>query len=133
MPLKYQNELIKIHSANCPNSAKFIPRDQKGFRFVNHTATSVDFLPVAKKQGPATDCSHWALSFFTTLSDAKKKYSTLKGKPNYQKRYGTHIGEIDVVKQDGVSSLPSSGSGHFDLHEEHSTSFVGRVNVYHNP
>jgi hypothetical protein len=96
---------------------------------MNNPEVNNNFLPPALVS-PPTDgklsCEHWALSYFASFDSAKKKFEQLNQRVDAKKRYGDHVGEIDLLQADGLISLPN-GKGHFDLHEELEASFTGRV------
>lgn len=133
MPLKYQTQLENTNRQPCPCLQTHTAKHMTAFRFVNNQATENDFLPVAELgQYDGSKCEHWALSFFDSAASAKAKFATLLERLNDEAFiiFGTHIGEINILPADGISSTPSS-YGHIRLHEEAGVTFVNRVVNYH--
>jgi len=127
MHFKYKAFINPI--PNCP------PEDSQSqeitaFRFVfedlNHQNNFIPVLlinpprintPTFKKD--ANKCAGYALSFFDTLENAKKRYFELKykrGLKNIHKILGTHIAQGVIRENDGVISKVDK-HGHFNLHE----------------
>jgi hypothetical protein len=88
-----------------------------------------NFLPVllinpqrintVKFKKDSDKCAGYALSFFNTLENAKKRYFELKykrGLKNIEKILGTHIAQGLISENDGVVSKIDR-HGHFNLHE----------------
>jgi hypothetical protein len=131
--LKYLEKLEKC-AQPCPNPRRFEARSIVAFRFMRSPERAEDFLPVSElpDYNPARgSCEHHSLSFFDTLANAKKKWELLNERQDAASRYGTHVGEVALTKNDGLSCSPGK-SGHFDLHEFVGVSFVGRV-AGHSP
>ncbi|EDN67089.1 integral membrane protein [Beggiatoa sp. PS] len=127
MLLKYQEFIHKI--PNCPPSDSEY-QEITAFRFCfedwNHKN---NFLPVllinpqrintARFKKDSDKCAGYALSFFNTLENAKKRYFELKykrGLKNIDKILGTHIAQGLIKENDGILSK-NDKKGHFNLHE----------------
>lgn len=107
----------------------------KAFRFMANPSTdAAGFVPPAIRDGSTRRerCGRFALSFFSTLADARARYRELAKRVDMASKCGTHIGEIDLLAEDGVMSAPSA-TGHVDLHQEAGVLFAVRVTAYHAP
>jgi len=127
MRFKYK-ELIS-HIPNCPPSDSQC-KEITAFRFVfedlNHRNNFIPVLLIntqrintARLKKDADKCAGYALSFFSTLENAKKRYFELKykrGLKNIDKILGTHIAQGLIIENDGVVSKVDK-QGHFNLHE----------------
>jgi hypothetical protein len=92
-------------------------------------ATSSCFSPIAViDQSNSTSCDHYSLSFFVSEQAALKRWDILSQREDAALRYGTHLGEVDLVVADGLMSQPHQKSGHFELHEYEGASLASRVN-----
>jgi hypothetical protein len=127
MRFKYEKFINQI--PNCPPSDS---QRQKitAFRFVfEDLAHENNFILVlsinpqrintAKFHKNSDKCAGYALSFFNTLENAKKRYFELKykrGLKNIDKILGTHIAQGVIGENDGVVSKVDK-HGHFNLHE----------------
>lgn len=99
---------------------------------MHQPATEKDFKPPAYEAGgvkKGDKCSRLALSFFDSVQSAQMRFAVLAERIDMEAKHGAWIGEIDLTKGDGVMALPNA-IGHFDLHEEESATFLGRVLRY---
>lgn len=117
---KYGIEINKLD--NCP-PADTQERNGEGYRFVfDEIGDERNFLPVLvlnpKRQITQTqECSGYALSFFDTLENARRKYeSLLRSHRNIGKTLGTYIASGWISNADGFVS-PTNAGGHFNLFE----------------
>ncbi len=63
-------------------------------------------------------CDGFALSMFTDLVKAEKKYIKLvKRKPLLVEVFGNGIGKLKLIESDGMADKPSKSSSHFNFHE----------------
>lgn len=133
MPLKYEYELKQRPDQPCPRMKDFAPRDRKAFRYMHRPATEEgDFEPPAIVDGGVKTrdkCGRMALSFFESVNAARERWKSLEEREDAEERYGGHIGEIDLVKSDGLMSEPSP-TGHINLHQDRDARFAGRVVRY---
>lgn len=134
MPYKYQAHLMRCPDQPCPDSGYRLAR-RSAYRFL-HNAARVpdDFKPPALTANPPAKptCGSYALSFVASLDLARKRYASLSkriGGTHAALRYGDHIGRIELTEQDGAQCAPDK-HGHFDLHEEESVNWNGRVLQY---
>jgi hypothetical protein len=132
--LKYAAALKACSDQPCP-PRKYKPRVATGvFRFVRNTATPECFEPFAENMYLGCPCIHYAISFWSTLEVAQEKYSSL-AKVNdddgetARKRFGDHIGEIDLDANDGSMTEPNK-NGHISLHPEKGAALETRVKKY---
>lgn len=134
MPLKYDKELKERPDQPCPCTKKVAPRDRKAFRFMHSPATEAsDFEPPAIIDGGIKKrdrCGRLALSFFESVAAARARWKSLAEREDAEDRYGSHIGEIDLVKADGLMSEPNPKSGHIDLYQDADARFAHRVIRY---
>ncbi len=130
MTFQYQQQLTQVRDQPCPCTEKFIPRNVTAYRFMNNLATADDFIPPAIKDGvgPGTKCSSYALSFFSSLDSARRRYLELSKKFDASSRYGTHIAIVDIVEADGVCE--DFKNNHMDLHPEANIIFHNRARDY---
>ena len=77
-------------------------------------------------------CGRFALSFFDSIKSARRTYSILAEREDAESRYGSHIGEIDLIRADGLMSLPNEKSGHVNLYQEAGALFADRVTRYYS-
>jgi len=63
-------------------------------------------------------CAGYALSLFTTLEQAKKRYDYfyVNSPDHFPESVGTHIAQGLIEEPDGLASK-TDNSGHFELHE----------------
>ena len=136
MPLRYAQHHVKCKDQPCPCAKVCAPRDRAtAFRFVHADATDeADFAPVVVREGSGVrnKCASYALSFFDTLENARKKYAVLAERQDAASRYGDQIAELPLQQADGVATLPSYTTGHFDLHPDDDATFTTRIKKYHN-
>lgn len=134
MALKYQAELQLCPDQPCPSS-RYASSERVGYRFMRSPArVPEDFKPPAlmPHRPRQASCGSYALSFNDTLEAARRKYQSFVerfGAVGAASRYGDHIGFIQLCTADGVHG-PSS-HGHFDLHEDESCDWTGRVVELH--
>ncbi len=124
---KYQSEIQNL--PNCP-PANYQQVRIQAFRWVfedeNHSNNFRPPLVISPhrrkdKRFRGNDrmtCAGYALSLFTTLEQAKKRYDFFYvNSPNhFPKSVGTHIAQGLLEEPDGVASK-ADNSGHFELHE----------------
>jgi len=128
MPFKYQEYLSNFHP-NCPNANHFVERTVVGYRFLNSgVVNEQDFLPKAfsGEEIKELTCSHYAVSFFSSVEQIVTKLKSLNKKLDATKRHGSHCCEVNIITTDGVTSPPSN-SGHFAVHEYIEVSFIERA------
>lgn len=134
--LKYQNQIKDI--GDCPPS-ECRRMDIKSFRFVfEDISHKNNFLPVLiikprrKLRNEAEKCSGYALSFFSSIEKAKKRYINLKNAcDNIEKTIGTHIALGLINKTDGLVSKINR-VGHFSLHEFKDTDLKKKFHIICN-
>jgi len=134
MPLKYQHQVSGI--PNCPaNQCR--PGTRNAFRWVHSAITHTDNFRPAAVQSPArlnaagdrTRCSLWALSFFTSLEHAEKRFRELdQSHPRFRKKVGGWVAQGTIHPADGTMS-PPSGTGHFELHEDASANLAAKFTI----
>lgn len=133
MPLKYEHELKQRPDQPCPRMKDLAPGDRKAFRFMHNPATEGgDFEPPAIVDGGVKKrdrCGRLALSFFDSLRSARERWKSLEEREDAADRYGGHVGEIDLVRSDGLMSNPSP-TGHINLHQDRDARFAHRVIRY---
>lgn len=117
MRLKYSAEHKKC--APCPPASAYeLEQPLTGYRLiVDATPTPDDFIPNAVKHPgrPFEDtCAAYALSFFNTASQAKRKYRSLERQ--LRNPPWNFIAETVIEPKDGKLT-PRSSSGHFGVHE----------------
>ncbi len=119
---KYQEQIKNI--ANCPPS-DYKPIDMICFRWVfEDKKHRNNFLPIFVinpqrmiDKADIEKCSGYALSFFDSVKNAKKRYLKLYERfENFDQSVGTHIAKTVIKPDDGVASPPNK-IGHFNLHE----------------
>lgn len=123
--LKYRDELKLCSDQPCPNPRSFQRSEKKVcYRFLHgESAHERDFVPFPlTPHGQTTGahgrpCEHWALSFFDSLEAARKRWHSLAERVDAASRYGTHVGEIELTKDDGLLGPPKPKAGHLSLHE----------------
>jgi hypothetical protein len=132
LTLKYAAHLVQRRDQPCPNLDEHQPRDRTAFRLMPMPVAEDDFVPPAIMDGPKKGdrCGRFALSFFDTPQSASRLYRVLAQREDAALRYGDHIGEIDLVKGDGLMSLPSK-KGHINLHQSDQARFAHRVKQYY--
>ena len=135
MPLRYSDHLAKCPDQPCPCTQAFVPRECAVFRFLGTPADEErDFTPIAFRGGhrPRKNlpCDWFALSLFSSLELARKKYRSLAARIDAEARFGTHIGRLDVGFADGRISEPGP-DGHMGLHPEIEARFAHRVTAYY--
>lgn len=114
----------------CP-PAHFVRDARIGFRFMHEPATEADFEPAGlRKAPPKPQCTHFAVSFFTTVLAARKRYASLAERMDVEAKFGCHIGELALAPGDGRMG-PASTQGHFDLHPDAQTDLSTRITSYH--
>jgi hypothetical protein len=126
--MKYAEELGRM--ANCPPSMAS-PCARKAVRFVfDSIEDRRNFMPVATLTPQRTfkeaagRCDSYALSFFETVTQARKKYMELKrANKNLYRKIGPMIAEGVISETDGVASQPN-GQGHFSPWESATAGFV---------
>ena len=121
MRLKYAADVQFI--ANCP-PPKAQSRHFTGYRLVHNPITEQDFLPIAKTHParfpPGTDryCWSFSISLFITGEAIRRKFQyVVSTNRNIAKDVGTHIAEGEITEADGLSTPPTSRSGHISLFE----------------
>ncbi len=126
--LRYQDRFTNCSDKPCARAPKFLAKAQRGaFRFIkDEQATEEDFVPLPLTErgklscaGRILKCEHWALSFYESKESILRTWSSLlkRFKENAQERYGTHIVEVDIAADDGLSDEPNEQTGHVSLHE----------------
>jgi len=118
---KYQKQIKNI--ANCPPS-DYKPIDMIGFRWVfkdksdrNNFVPPLVIDPSRKFKTDKSRCSGYALSFFESLENAKKRYLFFyDNNPQIVKSLGEYIASVEIKSDDGVASKPDE-YGHFEMHE----------------
>ncbi len=133
MSLKYDKLLNQRPDQPCPCTKAFIARARTAFRLMrNPPKNDKDFVPPPMMPGgnlaPRDPCDRLALSFFDTPDAAQRLFNVMHKRLNENtvKRYGDHIGEIDLVVTDGIMSEPDQ-KGHINLHQETNAEFAHRV------
>lgn len=125
--LKHQDNLCRI--PGCP-PAHAVKRNISSYRFVvQGRPKQLNFIPAALLNPSRCNrgaflknhklrCSSYALSFYANKHDAIQKLISLIQKvgPNFQKRVGNAVGELELKPHHGLTTQPSADS-HFDLHE----------------
>lgn len=98
---------------------------------MHKSATEKNFIPPAIVDGPTDkhDCSAFALSFFSSEEQARKRYASLAERMDVSSRLGDQIGKIELSCDDGLISNPNT-NGHMDLHPFEGIVFVGRIIEY---
>lgn len=139
MALKYATRLKQCPDQPCPCMRSHERRDTLAFRLMHNPAgEEQDFEPPGvmdeAKRGfnRRAKCGRFALSFFDSVESARRTYKVLAEREDAESRYGSHIGEIDLAKTDGLMSLPSAKSGHVNLHQEAGALFAHRVIRYYS-
>jgi hypothetical protein len=135
MDLKYAAALRIRPDQPCPCRERFKPRTAKLFRFLRKQATEANFLPKFDEITPKHKCSAYALSFFASLEQAQVRYTSLADANDddgatARKRYGDHIGQLDLLPTDGLMDEPHRKTGHVGLHPAVDALFANRVTVY---
>ena len=136
MNFKHAACLSQIASCPPPSCA---PVAREAFRFVHANPDHPhNFAPVAvinpKRVLPTAElrCSSYALSFFTSKENAKKRYAELsKSIKNIKLTIGDSVALLAISPADGVATAVSN-SGHFDLFEIgecHFSTRIGNVEV----
>jgi len=118
---KYQEQIRKF--ADCPPS-DYKPVDMIAFRWVfkdksyrNNFLPPLAIDPSRKLKNDKLKCSGYALSFFNSLENAKKRYLFLSdNNPQVFRSLGEYIARVEIKSDDGIASAPDI-KGHFDLHE----------------
>jgi hypothetical protein len=136
MTFKYQSYHDQI-DCDCPPLEKYLPTNATCFRWVHDDIEHTNnFLPpmftgVEKEiTDCATYCGNLALSFFSTMEKAEKRYLSLAGKvATFPETVGSSIAEGEIYERDGVADRPGKKSGHFELHEDIHANFVGRFKI----
>ena len=126
--LKYQAKHGTCADQPCAQTPKFLAKARPGaFRFIKVAAAcDDDFVPLpltprgmnSGGNRPLT-CEHWALSFFSSQASILRKWFSLLERLDLdaaKDRYGSHIAEIDLAANDGVSDEPGM-NGHISLHQ----------------
>ena len=133
MSLKYEDLLRQRPDQPCPCTKAFVARGQTAFRLMRNPPTDDrDFVPPPMlpggRLGPRDPCERLALSFFDTPHAAQRLFEAMHKRfnENTTKRYGDHIGEIDLVAADGLMSAPDQ-KGHINLHQDMKAEFAHRV------
>lgn len=130
---KYAAMLKERPDQPCPGD-RFAPQERKAFRFLRKPATDADFEVNPDVATPTAKCSAYALSMFASIEQAQAKYASLASAHDDDgetaiKRYGDHVGELQIAVTDGVSDSPAR-SGHFGLHPAAGVSLSTRVTAY---
>jgi hypothetical protein len=126
-PFKYQSEIQDL--PNCP-PVDYRQVHLQAFRWVfeddhhpNNFRPPLVISPRRRKDkrfhgNDRMTCAGYALSLFTTLEQAKKRYSffSVNSPDHFPKSVGTHIAQGLITEPDGVASK-ADNSGHFELHE----------------
>ncbi len=133
MTLKYGELLNQRPDQPCPCAKAFVARVRTAFRLMRNPPTNdKDFVPPPMMPGgnlgPRDPCDRLALSFFDTHHAAQRLFNVMHKRLNENtvKRYGDHIGEIDLVATDGIMSEPDQ-KGHINLHQDINAEFAPRV------
>lgn len=121
---------------DCPDKDKCYPVIRTSYRFVHEDLENPNnFLPalIINKSRTSNECkamcSGYALSFFTSLSAAEKKYLKIAAHaPLFPQTVGEYIAECDIRENDGVAEKVGQ-NGHFDLHEFEGASLEGRLKL----
>ncbi len=142
MQYQYQKEHQNI--LNCP-PANYQPLDKVAYRwvFVGNEIRNFQsqFEKNPKRFNDLSDlekCEGTALSLFDTAIQAKDRFDFLKNKgtrPMGNKacqNLGTHIAEIQITVNDGVSEVPSDSKGHFNHHPLKILIIPTRSKLYNN-
>lgn len=128
--LKYQQYLDKYK--NCPPK-DCQERDFECFRWVHKKHTENDFLPPPlmnynpprKLDDADTTCDHFCLSVYKDLVSSKEAYRSLFKRlsnkkeelgDNFKRNVGDNSAQLKIYKQDGISDLPNTKTGHFSFH-----------------
>lgn len=130
MILKYASYLQ--NAVDCPCLSNCVAKDITAYRFTHKNATAANFVPVAFLGNTTNTCSSYGLSFFKSVTKARKKALDLK--KSYQTielAVGTHIAEIAITQTDGVCTPFGKKSGHMDLHPKIDITFHDRILDYH--
>jgi hypothetical protein len=119
---KYENFLNKY--PNCPdvNCQSF---NTIAYRWLHEGVHADNFKPALlinpnrTFDTEALNCIAYSLSMFDSEKGAYEKYKKLvERKNNLKNKLGTLIGEIELVEDDGVGSLPEINNfGHFSFFE----------------
>lgn len=123
---EYQSKLKQIHTAKVPcppiNAAAV---DISAWRWVRSPITVHCFSPVAIKNpprmhastGPSERCACWGISMHSTKDKSIKAFHKLElTVKNARKLFGDHVANASLTSSHGVSTTPSSTSGHFTFH-----------------
>jgi hypothetical protein len=114
MVFKYEPEIARL-ACDLARFTERIERDAFCWAF-SPVTDDRNFVPRAitiKRD----ECASWALSFFETEQQAKKRMQALMRKnPNIYLKLGTHIASGKLNRENGVSEDCSS-DGHFNHHE----------------
>lgn len=136
MTFKYE-EYHRELTCDCPDIKNLKPTIRTAYRFSHEDLDNPNnFLPPllinSSRNGNKCEliCSGYALSFFTSMALAEKKYEKIANghAPQFIETVGRFIAECELRENDGVANKPGS-NGHFDLHEFQNTSLVGRFKL----
>lgn len=116
MSLKYE-ENVK----DCDLNGYIEHEDRIAFRYVfKDIEDERNFLPINVLNPENIEkfgCPGWALSFYSDLNKAKKRYSTiLSDRPKAYKKLGTYLANGILQKADGISNKEED-SGHYSHYE----------------
>ena len=119
-PFKYQSEIQNL--PNCP-PADYQQIRIQAFRWVfkeeNHSNNFRPPLVIKPLRRLKDKCAGYALSFFNTPENARKRYLHLcygRTGQDFVASVGTYLAQGVIEQQDGVISK-IEGQGHFELHE----------------
>jgi hypothetical protein len=133
MEYKYRNIISALY--NCPPYNCY-SAEIDAFRFVHKDINHENnFLPgILIKPNRTNDqsdkfiCSYCGLSFFSSIDQAKTRYSKLRFSKKIAKIIGTHIAHGKLAPDDGVITPPNE-EGHFDLHEFESANLKTKFTI----
>jgi hypothetical protein len=138
---EYQLELNRIGTANLPcPPASARAAHVHAFRFVQNPVTAQCFLPVAVKHpprlhaasGPSEQCACWGLSMYDSLQRALDAFNRLEQTVRKARaRFGDHVAEAQLTPAHGVSTPPSSSSGHFTFHPHANAGLTATFGTLH--
>lgn len=119
---KYEEHLSKY--PNCPDVNCQI-LNKLAFRWLHKGIHEDNFKPALlinpnrTFDSDALNCMAYSLSMFDSEKGAYEKYKKLvERKNNLKSKLGTLIGEIELVEEDGLGSLPEINNfGHFSFFE----------------